>query len=165
MFLCNWWQILLGKLGIYTSEKSLQRFLSIFHAWKNFLNSDCRFHLFVGARNASKQRILHCAWNSFSLSSKRNYLTTASSGSLLSYYNYNNCKQPQICCEKTVIPSWLNFFYITMFPKSLRFTHVYDHMDDIKKSFGWFCRWKMVCVCWWSFKDAVGFQWWWGAFW
>lgn len=30
MFLCNWWQILLGKLGIYTSKKSLQRFLSIY---------------------------------------------------------------------------------------------------------------------------------------
>ena len=36
IFLCNWWQILLGKLGIYTSKKSLQRFLSIFHAWKTF---------------------------------------------------------------------------------------------------------------------------------
>ena len=80
-----------------------------------------------------RQSNAYCAWNSFSLSSKRNYLTTASSGSLLSYYNYNNCKQPQICCEKTVIPSRLNFFYITMFPKGLRFTHIYDHMDDIKK--------------------------------
>jgi len=110
-----------------------------------------------------RQSNAYCAWNSVSFVI-RNYLTTASSGSLLSYYNYNNCKQPQILLWKNCHTQLAEFLLDYNVSKNVRFTHAYyDHIDDIKKVLDDFVDGKwFVCV------DEVLrmqlVQWWWGVF-